>query len=158
MGNYIFTTGPLVDAAARAIRRDESRATTSAATSCRRWSASGRRVYAYDFSKNEIPGMLERERGYWRDVGTIDAYWQANMDLVAVEPVFDLYNMRWPIRTYTPPLPPAKFVFAEQASASASPPTRWSPRAASSPAGASTAACCRPACASTASPTSRSRS
>ncbi|MCU1276487.1 MAG: glucose-1-phosphate adenylyltransferase, partial [bacterium] len=73
----------------------------------------GRRVYAYDFSKNEIPGMLERERGYWRDVGTIDAYWQANMDLVAVNPVFDLYNLRWPIRTYTPPLPPAKFVFAD---------------------------------------------
>jgi glucose-1-phosphate adenylyltransferase len=72
-----------------------------------------RRAFAYDFSQNEIPGMLERERGYWRDVGTVDAYWQANMDLVAVVPVFDLYNPRWPIRTYTPPLPPAKFVFAE---------------------------------------------
>jgi glucose-1-phosphate adenylyltransferase len=72
-----------------------------------------RRAFAYDFSRNEIPGMLERERGYWRDVGTIDAYWQANMDFCAVTPTFDLYNLRWPLRTYTVQLPPAKFVFAE---------------------------------------------
>src|SRR5262249_39598212 len=52
--------------------------------------------------------------GYWRDVGTIAAYWQANMDLCAVYPVFDLYNRRWPIRTYALPLPPAKFVFADE--------------------------------------------
>jgi glucose-1-phosphate adenylyltransferase len=111
MGNYIFGTEPLV----AELREDQAgdgnhdfgRNVLPAMVD------KGRRVYAYDFSKNEIPGMLERERGYWRDVGTIEAYWQANMDLVSVNPVFDLYNMRWPIRTYTPPLPPAKFVFAE---------------------------------------------
>jgi glucose-1-phosphate adenylyltransferase len=111
MGNYIFSTAPLYEELqhdqADDSNHDFGRNVLPAMV------ADGRRVFAYDFSKNEIPGMLERERGYWRDVGTIDAYWQANMDLVAVNPVFDLYNMRWPIRTYTPPLPPAKFVFAE---------------------------------------------
>jgi glucose-1-phosphate adenylyltransferase len=110
MGNYLFGTQQLVDE----LKEDQEvdgnhdfgRNVLPAMVD------KGRRVYAYDFSKNEIPGMLERERGYWRDVGTIDAYWQANMDLVSVNPIFDLYNMRWPIRTYTPPLPPAKFVFA----------------------------------------------
>jgi glucose-1-phosphate adenylyltransferase len=111
MGNYLFGTQQLVDE----LKEDQEvdgnhdfgRNVLPAMVD------KGRRVYAYDFSKNEIPGMLERERGYWRDVGTIDAYWQANMDLVSVNPIFDLYNMRWPIRTYTPPLPPAKFVFAD---------------------------------------------
>jgi glucose-1-phosphate adenylyltransferase len=60
----------------------------------------GRRpVAVYDFAKNEIPERDERERGYWRDVGTLGAYFAANMDLVSVHPVFDLYNPRWPIRT-----------------------------------------------------------
>ncbi len=65
----------------------------------------------YDFSSNEVPGQSEREHGYWRDVGTLDAYYAANMDLISVDPVFDLYNDAWPIYTYQPPLPPAKFVF-----------------------------------------------
>jgi glucose-1-phosphate adenylyltransferase len=113
MGNYLFNTGPLVEELRHDQEGDESthdfgRNILPAMV------GGGRRAFAYDFSKNEIPGMLERERGYWRDVGTIDSYWQANMDLVSVNPVFDLYNPRWPIRTYTPPLPPAKFVFAEQ--------------------------------------------
>ncbi len=68
-------------------------------------------AYVYDFLENEIPGQTERERGYWRDVGTLDAYYEANMDLIAVDPVFDLYNNEWPIYTYLPQLPPAKFVF-----------------------------------------------
>jgi glucose-1-phosphate adenylyltransferase len=111
MGNYIFATGPLIEE----LRRDQADDSNhDFGRNVLPAMVGKRRVYAYDFSKNEIPGMLERERGYWRDVGTIDSYWQANMDLVSVNPIFDLYNMRWPIRTYTPPLPPAKFVFAEQ--------------------------------------------
>jgi glucose-1-phosphate adenylyltransferase len=64
----------------------------------------------YDFDDNEVPGATERDRGYWRDVGTLDAYYDSHQDLVSVHPVFNLYNHRWPIRTATPPLPPAKFV------------------------------------------------
>lgn len=70
------------------------------------------RVYAYDFTKNTIPGAEEKEIGYWRDVGTIDSYFQANMDLIAVDPVFNLYNYRWPFRTVHYDYPAAKFVFA----------------------------------------------
>ena len=62
----------------------------------------------YDFSTNVIPGQDERENGYWRDVGTIDAFYEANMDLIAPVPVFNLYNERWPVYTYRKALPPAK--------------------------------------------------
>lgn len=68
-------------------------------------------AYVYDFADNTVPGQTERERGYWRDVGTLDAYYQANMDTIAVDPIFSFYNRRWPILTHRPPLPPAKFVF-----------------------------------------------
>jgi glucose-1-phosphate adenylyltransferase len=65
----------------------------------------------YDFANNVVPGQHDRERGYWRDVGTLDAYYQANMDTIAVDPIFSYYNRRWPILTHRPPFPPAKFVF-----------------------------------------------
>ncbi|MEY2974403.1 MAG: glucose-phosphate adenylyltransferase [Actinomycetota bacterium] len=65
-------------------------------------------AHVYDFSTNVIPGQDERERGYWRDVGTIDAYYEANMDLIAPVPVFNLYNQQWPVYTYRKALPPAK--------------------------------------------------
>src|SRR6185295_6855527 len=71
----------------------------------------------YDFHKNQIAGADERERGYWRDVGTLQSYFAANMDLISVHPIFDLYNPRWPIRTWAQPFPPAKFVFADEHSA-----------------------------------------
>ncbi len=71
------------------------------------------RVFAYDFSSNIIPGAEEKERGYWRDVGTIDAYFQASMDLIAVDPIFNLYNYRWPLRSVHYDYPAAKFVFAD---------------------------------------------
>src|SRR5947208_1019477 len=67
----------------------------------------------YDFANNDVPGATDRDRGYWRDVGTIDQYYEAHMDLVSVLPVFNLYNRRWPILTHLPPLPPAKFVHDE---------------------------------------------
>ena len=57
-----------------------------------------------------MPGATDRDRGYWRDVGTLDAYHDAHMDLVSVDPIFNLYNREWPILTSLPPLPPAKFV------------------------------------------------
>ncbi|PMH44966.1 glucose-1-phosphate adenylyltransferase [Vibrio sp. 10N.286.49.B3] len=68
-------------------------------------------VYVYDFSTNDIPG--EKPTTYWRDVGTIDAYWSAHMDLLGEDPDFSLYNRSWPLHTYYPPLPPATFVDAD---------------------------------------------
>ena len=68
-----------------------------------------RRVVAYDFVDENKKDVI-----YWRDVGTLEAYFEANMDLVAVTPVFNLYDQEWPLRTSMPPLPPAKFVFASE--------------------------------------------
>ncbi|HCK68002.1 MAG TPA: glucose-1-phosphate adenylyltransferase, partial [Nitrospina sp.] len=71
------------------------------------------RVFAYDFRRNHIPGLTKKEIGYWRDVGTIKAFWEANMDLRSVKPEFNLYNKKWPVRTASYGPPPAKFVFNE---------------------------------------------
>ncbi len=68
-------------------------------------------VYAYDFQTNKIPGEPAEQPVYWRDVGTIDAYYEANMDLKAVSPALNLYNRQWPLRTTGFPDPPAKFAF-----------------------------------------------
>ena len=67
------------------------------------------KVMVYDFSKNAVPGG--KNNGYWRDVGTIDSFWEANMDLLTSEPPIDLHNQDWPIRTYIPPYPPALIAF-----------------------------------------------
>lgn len=66
----------------------------------------------YDFIRNDVPGSTDRDRDYWRDVGTIDAYFEANQDLISIEPVFNLYNDDWPLYTGYIGLPPAKFVHA----------------------------------------------
>ena len=63
----------------------------------------------YDFENNVVPGATERDKGYWRDVGSIDAYYDAHMDLVSIHPIFNLYNREWPFLTNPPSLPPAKF-------------------------------------------------
>ena len=63
----------------------------------------------YDFANNVVPGATERDKGYWRDVGSIDAYYDAHMDLVSIHPIFNLYNREWPLLTNPPSLPPAKF-------------------------------------------------
>jgi glucose-1-phosphate adenylyltransferase len=69
-------------------------------------------VYAYDFRKNRVPGPSKgEEASYWRDLGTIDAYYEANMDLCSIDPLFNLYNRSWPLRTVGFADPPAKFVF-----------------------------------------------
>ncbi len=109
MGNYLFTTDALVQEIVR-----DAGDPTSAHDFGKSIMASmyqRKKVYAYDFATNVVPGQSERERGYWRDVGSIDAYYQANMDLVAVDPVFSLYNYDWPIYTVQYNYPPAKFVF-----------------------------------------------
>ncbi|HXI12809.1 MAG TPA: glucose-1-phosphate adenylyltransferase [Thermoanaerobaculia bacterium] len=71
------------------------------------------KVYAYDFGTNKIDGESETNAGYWRDVGTIESYFAASMDLVSVTPAFNLYNHEWPIVSSAMNLPPAKFVFAD---------------------------------------------
>lgn len=71
-------------------------------------------VYAYNFLENRVPGEGDRERGYWRDIGTLDAFYAANMDLRSVEPALNLYNPAWPIRSANVHYPAAKFVFDEE--------------------------------------------
>jgi len=73
--------------------------------------AQGDRVFAYNFSDNWIPDMTPEEKGYWKDVGTLDSYYEANMDLIAVSPQLNLYNYKWPILSMPCNLPPAKSVF-----------------------------------------------
>ena len=105
MGVYIFDTDVLV----RELEADAHQPT------------------AHDFGKNIIPALIHRapvfayrfydenkkSSKYWRDIGTLDAYFEANMDLCHVNPEFNLYDPEWPLRTYQPQAPPAKFVFAE---------------------------------------------
>ena len=64
----------------------------------------------YDFRDNDVPGSTDRDRGYWRDVGTLDSFYEAHMDLISIHPVFNLYNFHWPVLTGHLPWPPAKFV------------------------------------------------
>ncbi len=71
-------------------------------------------AYVYDFKSNDVPGSTERDRDYWRDVGTMDSYYDAHMDLIAIHPVFNMYNFDWPILTSYGPYPPAKFVHGVQ--------------------------------------------
>ena len=96
MGNYIFTTKVLIDAI-RADADDDHSDHDMGGDIIPRLVADGMAA-VYDFSDNEVPGATERDRGYWRDVGTLDAFYDAHMDLVSVHPVFNLYNKRWPIR------------------------------------------------------------
>ena len=108
MGNYVFTTEALMDALATDAKDEESAHDMGGdimPMMVRRDSA-----FVYDFADNDVPGAEERDRGYWRDVGTIDAYYEAQMDLVAVHPIFNLYNQHWPIYTHHQQFPPAKFV------------------------------------------------
>lgn len=106
MGNYIFETQTLLSE----LNQDEAREDSSHDFGRDIIPSMYDRapVYVYDFSTNKVEG--EKGGVYWRDVGTLDAYWQAHMDLVSDEPPFTLYNRKWPLHTYYPPLPPATFV------------------------------------------------
>jgi glucose-1-phosphate adenylyltransferase len=108
MGNYVFRTDVLLEALRADAANPESMHDMGGDIIPMLVNDGGAMVY--DFDDNEVPGATERDRGYWRDVGTLDAYYDSHQDLVSVHPVFNLYNHRWPIRTATPPLPPAKFV------------------------------------------------
>jgi len=108
MGNYVFTTEALIESLRSDAGEDESVHDMGGSIIPMLTKEGTARVY--DFADNDVPGATDRDRGYWRDVGTIDAYYDANMDLVAVHPVFNLYNRQWPIFSDTPQLPAAKFV------------------------------------------------
>ncbi|MDP9171524.1 MAG: glucose-1-phosphate adenylyltransferase [Acidobacteriota bacterium] len=113
MGNYLFSTRALLkalheDAAEEASTHDFGRDILP------RLVKEQQPIYAYDFQTNKIPGEPPGTQVYWRDVGTIDAYWEANMDLRAVRPLLNLYNRQWPLRTSSFADPPAKFTFDDQ--------------------------------------------
>ncbi|MEV8516521.1 glucose-1-phosphate adenylyltransferase [Dactylosporangium sp. NPDC051484] len=108
MGNYVFTTEALIDAVTRDAQDPSSKHDMGG--NIIPYFVEKNEAAVYDFSNNVVPGSSERDRGYWRDVGTLDSYYEANMDLIAVQPVFNLYNYEWPIFTGNSPWPPAKFV------------------------------------------------
>ncbi len=111
MGNYLFSRQALVDALVADARRSTDH---DFGRSIIPELVLGGRVFAYDFQRNEVPGVKPyEEAGYWRDVGTIDAYWEAHMDLLGESPRFDLDNRYWPIRSEHHPGPPARFIGAE---------------------------------------------
>jgi glucose-1-phosphate adenylyltransferase len=112
MGNYVFSTRTLLrllhdDAAEPNSSHDFGRDILPKL-------AGKSEMYAYDFQTNRIPGEPTDSQPYWRDVGTIDAYYEANMDLRAVHPALNLYNREWPLRSTSYPDPPAKFTFDEE--------------------------------------------
>ncbi|MBP2476470.1 glucose-1-phosphate adenylyltransferase [Crossiella equi] len=108
MGNYVFRTETLLEA----LRADSANPDSDhdMGGDIIPMLVDADQAAVYDFADNKVPGATERDRGYWRDVGTLDAYYDAHMDLVSIHPVFNLYNQAWPIRTAIPPLAPAKFV------------------------------------------------
>jgi len=108
MGNYVFKTETLIEAVTLDAFNEESRHDLGGDIIPMLVEASAAEVY--DFADNDVPGATDRDRGYWRDVGTLDAYYDAHMDLISVHPVFNLYNRDWPILTGHSPLPPAKIV------------------------------------------------
>ncbi len=112
MGNYIFNKDVLLDA----LNRDEEIKESShdfGKNVIPMLLKEGKKIYIYNFNDNSFPGMTDTERGYWRDVGSIDAYWQANMDLLSYDPELNLYSQDWPLRTFNYNYPPAKFIWAE---------------------------------------------
>jgi glucose-1-phosphate adenylyltransferase len=116
MGNYVFTTEALVDALRRDAE-DEGSSHDMGGSIIPLLVASGD-AQVYDFAANEVPGATARDRDYWRDVGTLDSYYEAHMDLVSADPAFNLHNREWPVYTNLPAYPGAKLVDGGQASES----------------------------------------
>ncbi|MCA5893463.1 glucose-1-phosphate adenylyltransferase [Isoptericola sp. NEAU-Y5] len=110
MGNYVFDADALVEAVTKDSADPDSRHDMGGDI-VPAFVAEGTAA-VYDFIRNDVPGSTDRDRDYWRDVGTIDAYFDANQDLITVQPVFNLYNSDWPLFTGYTGLPPAKFVHA----------------------------------------------
>jgi glucose-1-phosphate adenylyltransferase len=111
MGNYVFTTKTLVEAVT--LDAADERSDNDLGGNIIPMLVAQGQAQVFDFDTNQVPGETERDHGYWRDVGTLDAYYEASMDLVETHPIFNLYNMDWPILTWTEPLPPAKFVLEQ---------------------------------------------
>jgi glucose-1-phosphate adenylyltransferase len=107
MGNYIFTSDALIECLAIDAENAESRHDMGGDIIPSFVDAGDAQVY--DFTLNAVPGSTERDRAYWRDVGSIDAYHEAHLDLTSIDPIFNLYNMEWPIWTYPVQQPGAKF-------------------------------------------------
>jgi glucose-1-phosphate adenylyltransferase len=112
MGNYVFSTPALLDA----LRRDamDPSSKHDMGGNIIPMLADRGEAQVYDFGDNDVPGSTERDRDYWRDVGTLDSFYDAHVDLISAHPVFNLYNNDWPIYTSHEPLPPAKFVHADE--------------------------------------------
>ena len=108
MGNYVFSADALREAVTRDAEREDSRHDMGGDI-VPDFVARGA-AHVYDFQDNRIPGATDRDRGYWRDVGTMDSYYDAHMDLVSIHPIFNLYNYEWMIYTDYGSFPPAKFV------------------------------------------------
>jgi glucose-1-phosphate adenylyltransferase len=111
MGNYVFRADTLIEAVSLDAKDDGSKHDLGG--NIIPMLVERGEAEVYDFADNDVPGATDRDRAYWRDVGTLDAYYEAHMDLISVHPVFNLYNRRWPILTWHEPLPPAKFVFED---------------------------------------------
>ena len=111
MGNYVFSTDVLIDA----LRKDalDPSSKHDMGGNIIPMLVERGEAQVYDFRDNDVPGSTPRDKDYWRDVGTLDAFYDAHSDLIAVHPVFNLYNNDWPIYTSHEPLPPAKFVHDE---------------------------------------------
>lgn len=114
MGNYIFRTTTLLQALIEDQAMPEGTTDHDFGKNILPRLVDRTQMFAYDFSTNRIPGDPEDQPAYWRDVGTIDAYYEASMDLRNVTPQLNLYNREWPLRTAGYEDPPAKFVFDEE--------------------------------------------
>ncbi|MBI2215380.1 MAG: glucose-1-phosphate adenylyltransferase [Acidobacteria bacterium] len=110
MGNYIFKANAIIDVLESNALRDSAH---DFGKEIIPQMYADSKVMAYDFATNLVPGEEAEARGYWRDVGTIDSYYAASMDLISISPKFNLYNSQWPLRSAWLNLPPAKFVFDE---------------------------------------------
>jgi glucose-1-phosphate adenylyltransferase len=108
MGNYVFDTDVLIEALRKDAADEDSRHDMGGDIVPMLVSQGA--AQAYNFLENEVPGSEPRDVGYWRDVGTLDSYFEAHLDLCALHPIFNLYNDKWPILTHVPSQPPAKFV------------------------------------------------
>jgi len=112
MGNYVFDAKALREAVTKDADIEGSKHDMGG--DIVPWFVEQGKAGVYDFKDNEVPGSTDRDRGYWRDVGTLDSYYEAHMDLISVHPIFNLYNSAWPILSQQPPVPPAKFVHGHQ--------------------------------------------
>ena len=112
MGNYIFKADQLIEELTLDAKDDNSEHDFGK-NIIPNMLSKGKKVFIYDFSTNTFPGMSQSEKGYWRDVGNIDSYFQANMDLLDYDPELNLYSNEWPLRTFNYNFPPAKFIWDE---------------------------------------------